>query len=83
MDIDVHHGNGTEAIIRNLEPSVMNFEIPELHSSIPAQSYKPWLNENDNKNVLFISIHGYGGSPDTFAFYPGSGSQDGINLFMN
>lgn len=36
------------------------------------------LNESDSKNVLFISIHGYGSSDDVYKFYPGSGSKYGI-----
>lgn len=29
--------------------------------------YLPWLNEDDAKETLFISVHGYSGS-----FYPGT-----------
>ena len=34
-------------------------------------SYKPWLNENDSDEVLFSSIHLYGGA----RFYPCSGKE--------
>jgi hypothetical protein len=42
VDIDVHHGNGTEAVVRNLVPTRESFEVPGLHSALPLWSYKPW-----------------------------------------
>lgn len=40
-----------------------------------SYQYKPWLNEDDSKNVFFASIHGYGKLTPTGIdyFYPGSG----------
>lgn len=36
--------------------------------------YKPWLNEDDSKNVLFISSHGFGHASGKM-FYPASGEE--------
>eukprot|EP01138_Halocafeteria_seosinensis_P012190 gb/GECG01012458.1/.p1 GENE.gb/GECG01012458.1/~~gb/GECG01012458.1/.p1 ORF type:complete len:801 (+),score=102.21 gb/GECG01012458.1/:1-2403(+) len=86
VDFDVHHGNGTEACVENLVPTVritVN-EIPggELHSK--TSSYKPWLDENDGENVLFLSSHGFGprepgmsSAPHVPFFYSGSGQNRG------
>ena len=58
VDIDVHHGNGTQEIIECMQrPKV--FREP-AHSSIlwdddsrKSTQYKPWLDEKDGQNVLF------------------------------
>ena len=82
IDFDVHHGNGTEALIRNVEPSIHEepFSTPFSHGSVTTPMYKPWLNGDDLKNVFFTSIHGYGRkvpdlevTPGTPWFYPASG----------
>lgn len=83
IDFDVHHGNGTEEIVRHLTPNVEHamirtpFAVGGLHSS----TYKPWLNENDINEVFFASTHGYGprdrqllpGAIQGGWFYPASG----------
>jgi len=38
------------------------------------------VNENDPKNVLFISIHGYGLNKDSCWFYPGGGQSSSTEL---
>ena len=70
LDFDVHHGNGTEALVRNLEPSIVTNTFPSLFGDLTMESpsYKPWLDESDSDNVLFVSLHGYG-----HGFYPSSG----------
>ena len=73
VDIDVHHGNGTEEIIRNLTPHQSFLPLPSSWAPVSKCSYKPWLNETDHENVLFSSINLY--SP---SFYPCSGG-DGDN----
>jgi len=44
LDFDMHHGNGTEAIVRNLVPSLMtekiNWRLGKL--KIEKKDYKPW-----------------------------------------
>lgn len=72
IDFDVHHGNGTEEIIRNLHPSqrTIRHEAFGLKATIEVTSYKPWLDASDSQNVLFVSSHGYGAG-----FYPASGNQ--------
>jgi acetoin utilization deacetylase AcuC-like enzyme/ankyrin repeat protein len=62
VDFDVHHGNGTEAIVENLVPITLKTEIktPFCTGSLNSTSYAPWLGEDDAKHVLFVSVHGYG-----------------------
>jgi len=83
IDFDVHHGNGTEEIVRHLTPNVEHsmirtpFSVGGLHSS----TYKPWLDERDVNEVFFASTHGYGprdrqllpGAVKGGWFYPASG----------
>jgi acetoin utilization deacetylase AcuC-like enzyme len=82
VDFDVHHGNGTEAIIENLVPVTLESYIktPFCTGSLTSTSYAPWVGEDDPKNVLFVSVHGYGKKdpdydhvPQAPWFYPGSG----------
>ena len=81
VDIDVHHGNGTEDIVRNLLPrkisSVSRTPAGVLH--VTQDVYAPWRDEADASNVQFISIHGWGARDDTehhVTFYPGTGAAD-------
>ena len=63
VDFDVHHGNGTEETIRWLQPGMDTVELPSRIGSmglISTPRYKPWFNEKDPDNVLFVSVHGYG-----------------------
>lgn len=78
VDFDVHHGNGTEAIIRNLMPNVEKgfVRTPFAVGEISTNTCRPWLNENDVHNVFFASTHGYGPRGDDQPggwFYPASG----------
>jgi acetoin utilization deacetylase AcuC-like enzyme len=60
----VYHGNGTEAIVRNLVPSVMTSQVKTpfgVTGTLQTPSYSPWLSETDADDVLFVSVHGYGG----------------------
>lgn len=89
IDFDVHHGNGTEAIIRQLSPTIekTNIKLPFATGTFEAPRYRPWLDETDMENVFFASTHGYGprGRPtydlDELEphmagwFYPGSGES--------
>lgn len=89
IDFDVHHGNGTEACVRNVLPSRATENVPTaagVSLTIERSEYKPWLHDDDGDNIFFASIHGFGRDPpapsyydDEFesaaggAFYPGSG----------
>ena len=82
LDFDVHHGNGTEEIIRQLVPTVEKARIrtPFAVGELATQRYRPWLDETDINNVFFVSTHGYGPRGLEFAntpqggwFYPASG----------
>ena len=81
--LDVHHGNGTEEIVRLLAPRVEKCAIQcdIAFGSLMTHTYKPWFSENDPENVLFVSVHGYGprsrGLEALFpmaSFYPGTGA---------
>ncbi|GLD94846.1 hypothetical protein PINS_up003471 [Pythium insidiosum] len=85
LDFDVHHGNGTEEIVRQLVPSTaeLRYETPYGEGRQVVWQYKPWRDEHDAENVFFCSVHGYGHkdplgdySAELQAawFYPGSGA---------
>lgn len=90
LDFDVHHGNGTEAIIRNLIPNLKKQNIDTGYCNVSLQhcEYKPWRDETDSENVLFASVHGFGSKlagmplddrvPKGYWFYPGSGATSGL-----
>lgn len=61
VDIDVHHGNGTEDIVRNLAPRLVHLPLPSSWAPVSKMEYKPWYNEQDDQEVLFASIHKYDG----------------------
>uniref|UniRef100_A0A7S1B8M9 Histone deacetylase domain-containing protein n=2 Tax=Corethron hystrix TaxID=216773 RepID=A0A7S1B8M9_9STRA len=84
IDFDVHHGNGTEEIIRNLTPQVetATIETPFASGKIATTRYRPWLDETDVDDVFFASVHGYGARelrpenvPQCGWFYPASGKS--------
>lgn len=88
VDFDVHHGNGTEALVRNLSPSVQeeSFQTPFAKGTVSTPMYKPWLDSSDPSNVFFASIHGYGRKvpdievgPQTAWFYPASGETSRLS----
>jgi hypothetical protein len=62
IDFDVHHGNGTEACIRNVQPTMTSktFTSTMCETTVKTHSYKPWLNEQDKDNIFFASVHGFG-----------------------
>jgi len=89
VDFDVHHGNGTEEVVRNLRPSTCahTHSSPMGDVTVTSRSFKPWVSDTDEDNVFFCSIHSYGevteqhcakypsGSTYTGQFYPGMGSS--------
>jgi len=77
IDFDVHHGNGTEAVVQNTTPAApkFNFSTPYCEGAITVPTYRPWLDETDHEEVFFASVHGYGRARG-FNFYPGSGPTD-------
>jgi len=84
IDFDVHHGNGTEAVIMNLVPSVdkATIRLPFAVGTMETPRYRPWLDETDVDNVFFASAHGYGPrqlvhhmGPHPGWFYPASGKS--------
>ncbi|GAB67862.1 histone deactylase [Plasmodium cynomolgi strain B] len=65
IDFDIHHGNGTEQIIRNL-----GLKKIRINEYVDIYSWKGWKDKNDRKNVFFSSIHAFDGY-----FYPGTGND--------
>ena len=78
VDIDVHHGNGTEEIVEML--NFKNFSRPFNYEKICGVRIEDkrsinWFDFDDAKNVLFISTHIYDKTkPDNF--YPYSGGEE-------
>ena len=61
VDFDVHHGNGTQEIIEALmkpkEFTVKTDCSPFSTFEITTRQFRPWLDYDDGKNVLFSSVH--------------------------
>lgn len=82
LDFDVHHGNGTEACVRNLIPHVKTHKVKapflSLDSTVSVPSLRPWLQEDDANSVFFASVHGYEEKvgPSGGLFYPGTGKTE-------
>jgi len=92
VDFDVHHGNGTEEIIRNLVPNVDKAMVrtPFAMGELVSPRYRPWLDEGDVNDIFFASTHGYGPRGSDFAdapqggwFYPASGKTHISDAIMN
>jgi acetoin utilization deacetylase AcuC-like enzyme len=69
IDFDIHHGNGTEEILRNLVPHQQPYPLPSSWAPVSFPSYKPWRDERDVDNVFFASVHLHDGDN----IYPCSG----------
>jgi len=72
VDIDIHHGNGTEEIVRNLTPHMQALPLPSSWAPQWRPSYKPWLDGSDAQDTFFGSVHLYAGD----SFYPCTGSDE-------
>jgi acetoin utilization deacetylase AcuC-like enzyme len=92
VDFDVHHGNGTEEIIRQLIPNAEKAVVrtPFAVGELSASHYRPWLDETDVHDVFFASTHGYGprgvefaASPQGGWFYPASGKTHVSDAIKN
>lgn len=79
VDIDIHHGNGTEEIVRNLRPHQTFLPLPSSWAPQSKLSYKPWLNEDDADETLFASVHLFNNED----FYPGSGQENSDDIECN
>ena len=73
VDFDVHHGNGTEACVRNLAPRRARLPLPPSWPPQYYDAYAPWLDETDPAETFFGSVHLFAADG---SFYPGSGSGD-------
>lgn len=80
VDVDVHYGNGTAAIIENLTPHAVELPLPASWPRQTDWSYKPWLSQDDPNHVFFGSVHLR--SPDG-TFYPGGGNEGVCNNIVN
>lgn len=70
----MHHGNGSEELIRNLAGEQYKTRHNNNFGEITFQKTicTPWYEFDDTENVLFISLHGYN-KEDPRQFYPFSG----------
>ena len=55
LDFDVHHGNGTQACIRNTASGLATytFETPCSKGLQEFPTWKPWLDSSDAENIFF------------------------------
>lgn len=55
LDFDVHHGNGTEACVAGVVPSMQQatFTTPFGEGVQTFPVFKPWLGFQDADNILF------------------------------
>lgn len=55
LDFDVHHGNGTQAVVMNTVPHTqrVQFETPFGGGAMNFPTYKPWLGVEDASNIFF------------------------------
>lgn len=77
VDFDVHHGNGTEEIVQLLNNKKYSFNASNDIGDVTVTKNltKPWVDYDDAKNVLFISLHVYNES-NPKSFYPYTGSSE-------
>eukprot|EP01023_Acetabularia_acetabulum_P012426 TRINITY_DN15823_c0_g3_i1.p1 TRINITY_DN15823_c0_g3~~TRINITY_DN15823_c0_g3_i1.p1 ORF type:complete len:771 (-),score=136.14 TRINITY_DN15823_c0_g3_i1:445-2460(-) len=73
LDIDVHHGNGTQACVLSTVPrrSTHILEGPTSRLEYDTYTCLPWLGFKDQSNILFASVQAFGSG-----FYPGTGATD-------
>lgn len=77
VDFDVHHGNGTEELVRLLTKQNLAFKNDNNICSVTINKKmcRPWVDFNDAKDVLFVSVHGYD-EENPAMFYPSSGGDE-------
>jgi hypothetical protein len=75
VDFDVHHGNGTEEIVKFLQKSKISIKNENKICSMTIEKSvcNPWLDYDDSNDVLFVSLHGFDEEYPSM-FYPSSGS---------
>lgn len=89
LDFDVHHGNGTEAILQRVVPTkkTIFFSTPYSEGTQVFPLWSPWLDDGDRDHIFFASVQGYGvygndytgeeheleGAAQGALFYPGTG----------
>eukprot|EP00948_MAST-09A_sp_MAST-9A-sp1_P002751 g2751.t1 len=88
LDFDVHHGNGTQAILEQVRPRHVetSFKTPLGAGCLVEARWRPWLDHTDHSNIFFASVHGYGkkvqgyeDDPSVPWFYSSSGPTGVIN----
>lgn len=62
LDFDVHHGNGTEAVLQRVVPTkkVQSYSTPFSEGTQTFSLWCPWLDEGDKDRIFFASVQGYG-----------------------
>ena len=84
FDFDVHHGNGTEEIIQmlNFKKFSKSYQYGKtINITVEETKQINWLDDEDAKNILFISTHIYDKANEK-KFYPYSGGTD-TNTFQS
>ena len=79
FDFDAHHGNGTEEIVQMLNSKIFEKKfVYDKLCEIKTRKIRQinWADEEDAKNVLYISTHIYEEKNDENNFYPFSGSTE-------
>eukprot|EP00803_Ostreobium_quekettii_P003057 evm.model.scf_177.4 EVM.evm.TU.scf_177.4 scf_177:18001-33099(-) len=79
LDFDVHHGNGTEALIEATVPHQLKVPLktPFSEGIQLFPQWRPWLGEADSESIFFASTQAYGSRIPGIEgawFYPGSGA---------
>ncbi|KAK8797277.1 hypothetical protein WA158_004485 [Blastocystis sp. Blastoise] len=82
LDIDIHHGNGTQEIVEALVPTLHAQTLSLFNSTLTSSTYvyKPWKDINDGSNTFFASVQGYGPLEGNTRFYPGSGKTEDVHI---
>jgi acetoin utilization deacetylase AcuC-like enzyme len=82
LDFDVHHGNGTRACVSNTTPGKLSvpYSTPMSEGVHIYNTYQPWFDSDDDDNILFASVQGYG--PKSSA-RPGAGCRHCVSVCMH
>jgi hypothetical protein len=62
-----------------VSPHQVFLPLPSSWAPVSTLNYKPWLDETDQKDVLFSSVHLFAGE----RFYPCSGKEDPLDADSN
>jgi hypothetical protein len=57
LDFDVHHGNGTQAVVQATVPSLQThrFSTPFAEGAIKQPHWKPWVDLEEDRCSIFLA----------------------------